>query len=126
MFAMCAAIIMAAWLLVVAAEVLTRNSSSSSNEIIQIAACASSSCSGSSLPGLDGLHNASIQERHQQQVLGDGSVQRQQVSWWVRARQLIPGWQLSVWGGAGSRGRKQAYLELGSKDSGPDLGVLRQ
>jgi hypothetical protein len=78
------------------------------------------------LPGLDGLHNASIQERRQQQVLGVGSVQRQQVSWWGRARRLVPGGQLSVLGGAGSRGRKQAYLELGSKDSGPGLGAMRQ
>jgi hypothetical protein len=122
MFAMCAAIILVAWLLVVAAELLTGASSSSSSS--------SSDCSSSvmgsefqlNIAQKDSTPMDSLQPRQQQQQLSGSSwVQH----WWQELRATLLGVH-GVQGADASRRVRQAYMELGSKDSGPDLAAVRQ
>lgn len=133
MFALCAGIILGAWLLVVAAELLTGTTTSSSSS--GGGADAGSSCAdgitaaqqtavdkASLLPARGGLQ----EEQEQQQLSGLRGLQ----VWWQRVRHRLlgpPGLQGDI-GSSGSRRRwkQQLYLELGSKDSGPDLGVMGQ
>jgi hypothetical protein len=125
MFAMCAAIIMVAWLLVVAAELLTGTTSSSSNS-------SSSSSSNSTAVGLECQLNPGQAEskpldslQQQQQWGGSSGVQQLRQGWeWLQNRLL--GVQGAVGDVAAGRRRRQVYMELGSKDSGPDLAAVRQ
>jgi hypothetical protein len=119
MFALCAAIVLVAWLLVVAAELLTGASSSSSSS-------SSSSNMGSefqlNIAQKDSTPMDSLQRRQQQQQLSGSSwVQH----WWQELRATLLGVH-GVQGADASRRVRQAYMELGSKDSGPDLAAVRQ
>lgn len=134
MFALCAGLILAAWLLVVAAECATGSSSSSSTAVVE--ASASMSVQHTSEKQVDGYPVSSQQQRarareeqqRQAQLQEAESLPHQQPSglwllpqrWWQRARQGLGG------GGVhgSNRSRQWKYLELGSKDSGPDLGAM--
>jgi hypothetical protein len=122
MFASCAAIILGAWLLVVAAELLTGASSSGN----------SSSCpedsTGAQQAAADKASGGLQQQEQGQQLSGLRGLQL----WWQRMRHRLWGSAGGLQGGSSSsigsrrRWKQQLYLELGSKDSGPDLGVMGQ
>jgi MFS family permease len=115
MFGLCSGIIFLAWLAVVAAEQLFSSSSSSSEG------------EGS----LDSAHGVKAGSTDSNSSSTAGQAVQPLPG--VNALQRVQAWGQELWykvaGGAkgsntvGPRQRKQLYMELSGKDSGPDLGV---
>lgn len=136
MFAMCACIVMAAWVLLLAAELISTGASTTTDSKSPDAAdclarhtsaavcCDNPEAQASPQGAVPG--STARQESSAQQLQDESSAPaglQQVIRWWQQLKQQV----LGGWGSGVGRSRRQhVYMELYSKDSGPDLTVQRQ